>query len=227
MEVPILTSRNLVKLFLTTLLMGGMTTGIFGYILRWSEFAPYFVHGEIFSVVLSFVWLVGVGFIFSLISQVGYFAYLTIHQFGLGISRSLALWNAVQIVFILFALFDLVYFRYENFGHSQTNFFSYLVLPALIVIAGLIVSALKFKQSRNHTFIPALFFMIVFTIVELVPVLRVNKNNWIELMTLPLLLCNGYQMLILAKFLKRSEEERAVSKLNYSINKSGENPVHK
>ncbi|MED1205619.1 KinB-signaling pathway activation protein [Heyndrickxia acidicola] len=222
-----MTSRNLVKFFLTTLVMGGLTTGVLGYILRWHEFAPYIAQGKILSAVLSFVWLVGVGFIFSLISQVGYFAYLTIHQFGLGISRSLALWNAIQIVFILFALFDLVYFRFEYFGHAQAAISSYLILPAFIVAAGLIVSTLKYKQSKNHTFIPALFFMIVFTIVELVPVLRVNKSSWVELMTLPLLLCNGYQMLILAKFLKRSEEERALSKLRYSVKQSGENPVHK
>ena len=108
-----MTSRNVVKLFLSTLLIGGVTTGITGFIVRWNEFASYFIDFNMVKIVSTFVWLFGIGLIFSLVSQMGFFAYLTIHRFGLGIFKSVNLWNGVQIVLILFTLFDFVYFRYK------------------------------------------------------------------------------------------------------------------
>lgn len=38
-----MTSRNWVRLFLTTLMIGGVTAGIVGFIVRWDEFKPIFV----------------------------------------------------------------------------------------------------------------------------------------------------------------------------------------
>ena len=67
------------------------------------------------------------GFLFSVISQMGFFAYLTVHRFGLGIFKSVSLWNAVQVVLILFVLFDFVYLRYENFAEPGESFFLILV----------------------------------------------------------------------------------------------------
>ena len=41
--------------------------------------------------------------------------------------------------------------------------------------------------------------MIVGTLVEWVPVLRVNETSWLYLMMFALLACNAYQLLILHK----------------------------
>ena len=38
----IVTSRNVVKLFFSTLLIGGIVTGITGFIVRWQEFGLIF-----------------------------------------------------------------------------------------------------------------------------------------------------------------------------------------
>ena len=78
-----MTSRNVVKLFFSTLLIGGIATGITGFIVRWNEFASYFIDFNMVKIVSTFLWLFGVGLIFSLVSQMGFFAYLTIHRFGL------------------------------------------------------------------------------------------------------------------------------------------------
>ena len=109
------TSRNWVRLFLTTLSIGGLTTAIVGFIVRWNEFQPYFTEFKILAILSTSIWLIVMGFLFSVVSQMGFFAYLTIHRFGLGIFKSVSLWNAVQVVLILFVLFDLVYLRYVNF----------------------------------------------------------------------------------------------------------------
>ncbi|PGY08646.1 KinB signaling pathway activation protein [Bacillus sp. OV166] len=203
-----MTSRNWVKLFLNTLLVGGLTTAIVGFIVRWNEFQPYFTEFKLFDILSTLIWLIVMGFLFSVISQMGFFAYLTVHRFGLGIFKSVSLWNAVQIVLILFGLFDLVYLRYENFAGSKDVLLPYFVPAIILLVVGLIVAWYKTKQTNQEAFIPAMFFMIVVTLVEWVPVLRVNEKSWLYLMMLALLACNAYQLLILHKLNLQSEQER-------------------
>jgi len=213
------TSRNLVRLFMTTLGVGGLTTAIVGFIIRWNEMQSYFVEFKIGDILSALIWFIVMGFLFSAISQMGFFAYLTIHRFGLGIFKSVSLWNAVQVVLILFALFDLVYLRYENFAKSGQTIFPFFV-PALILLAvGVACAWYKMKQTNKQAFIPALFFMIVVTVVEWVPVLRTNSKNWLFLMMFALIACNAYQLLILHKLNTQSEKERQ-ERLNRKANAS-------
>jgi KinB signaling pathway activation protein len=207
------TSRNVVKLFFSTLLIGGIVTGIAGFIVRWNEFVPYFTDFNLIKIVSTFIWLFGIGLIFSLISQMGFFSYLTVHRFGLGIFKSVPLWNGVQIVLILFALFDLVYFRYKTFAKEGEGIFSYLGPALLILIVGAAIAYVKTKQTNKSAFIPAFFYMTVITIIEWVPVLRPNEQSWVLLMIFPLLICNAYQLLILHILNEKSIIERK-SKLN-------------
>jgi KinB signaling pathway activation protein len=208
MGVRIVTSRNWVKLFMTTLLIGGITTAIFGFILRWNEFQPYFTEFKIIDILSAFIWLIGMGFLFSLVSQLGFFAYLTVHRFGLGIFKSVSLWNAVQIVFILFGFFDLIYLRYVNFAKQGESIIPYFGPALILLVAGLVVARIKMKQTNREAFIPALFVMTVVTLVEWVPALKVNDRSWLYLMMLALMACNAYQLLILHKLNAKSAQER-------------------
>lgn len=203
-----MTSRNWVRLFMTTLLVGGLTTAIVGFIVRWSEFQPYFSGFRIMDILSTTLWLIVMGFLFSVISQMGFFAYLTVHRFGLGIFKSVSLWNAVQAVLILFALFDLVYLRYVNFAKSGEPILPYFLPAVVLLLTGLIVAWFKIRQTNQSAFIPALFVMIVVTLVEWVPVLRVNEKSWLYLMMFALMACNAYQLLILHKLNSQSEQER-------------------
>ena len=199
-------SRNVVRLFMTTLLVGGLSGGIAGMIIRWSEVQNYLTTFDLVSTFSSFFWLFGVGLIFSVISQAGFFAYLTIHRFGLGIFKSL--WNSVQILFILFVLFDLIYLRYTNF-ESGEELAPYIFPAVYVIIIGVLVAYVKAKRTSKKTFIPALFFMVVATILEWTPVLRGNDESWLYFMLIPLLACNAYQLLMLNKFIEQSQKELA------------------
>ncbi|MBY0121958.1 KinB-signaling pathway activation protein [Bacillus sp. S/N-304-OC-R1] len=203
-----MTSRNWVKLFISTLLVGGLTTGIVGFIVRWKEFESIFVPFDFLEVLSVLLWLIGVGLIFSILSQMGFFAYLTIHRFGLGIFKSRSLWNGVQVVLILFVLFDLVYIRYNAFANAGESLVPYIGLAVLILVVALLVAALKVKATNKEAFIPAVFFMVVVTTIEWVPVLRVNEQSWVYLMIFPLLICNAYQLLILHKLNEKSQQQR-------------------
>jgi KinB signaling pathway activation protein len=202
------TSRNWVRLFMTTLLIGGLTTAIVGFIVRWSEFLPYFTEFKIMDILSTLIWLIGMGFLFSLVSQLGFFAYLTVHRFGLGIFKSVGLWNAVQVVLILFGLFDLVYLRYDKFAHSGDSVLPYFGPVIVLLVVGLIVAWYKMKMTNREAFIPALFVMIVVTLVEWVPALKVNDRSWFYLMMFGLMVCNAYQLLILHKLNAQSVQER-------------------
>lgn len=77
-------SRNWVRFFIHTLLLGGVITIFTGFAVQWEKYKPLFLDFDILEIISIAIWLLGVGFIFSVISQMGYFAYLTIHRFGLG-----------------------------------------------------------------------------------------------------------------------------------------------
>ncbi|OQP04839.1 KinB-signaling pathway activation protein [Geobacillus sp. 46C-IIa] len=190
-------SRKWVRLFLTTLLIGGMTAAAVGMVLNWKEFGHLLLRLEIVEFMAVLLWHIGVGFIFSVISQAGFFAYLTVHRFGLGIFRSL--WNAVQLVLIMFVLFDLVYFRYTAFAANGESMIPYILIALFVLVVGLAVAYAKSVQTNKGAFVPALFFMVVVTVVEWFPVLRINDQDWLYLMLIPLLVCNAYQLLILHK----------------------------
>jgi KinB signaling pathway activation protein len=195
-------SRNWVRLFFTTLLVGAISTAIVGFAVKWNEYKELFLTFDIVEILSILVWLIGVGFIFSIISQMGFFAYLTVHRFGLGIFRSL--WNPVQLVLVAFVFFDLVYFRYQAFAESGESLISYIVVATALVIFSLIIAYIKQKQTNKHAFVPALFFMFVITSIEWFPALRVNEESWLYLMLVPLLICNAYQLLLLSKISKNT-----------------------
>ncbi|WP_071461131.1 KinB-signaling pathway activation protein [Bacillus massilinigeriensis] len=207
-----MTSRNWVRFFLSTLLVGVVTASITGFIVRWEKFKPLFIHFDILEILSVLLWLIGIGLIFSILSQMGFFAYLTIHQFGLGMFRSASLWNAVQLILIAVAFFDLVYLRYNAFAEKGEGWGSYLLLAVLVAVPSFIVAYLKAKQTNKESFIPALFFMVVVTIIEWVPVLRVNEHGWLYLMLFSLIACNAYQLLMLPKYNRMSQEEREQAK---------------
>ncbi|KAA0544059.1 KinB-signaling pathway activation protein [Bacillus sp. BGMRC 2118] len=195
-------SRNLVKLFLSTLLVGGLSTVLIGFLIKWSEYKMFFLEFNMSEILSVSLWLLGVGFIFSVISQMGFFAYLTVHRFGLGIFKGL--WKSVQILLIAFVLFDLVYFRYQWFAETGDGILSYFAFPVFILLFSLVVAYIKSKETNQQAFIPALFFMIVVTSVEWVPALRANEESWLYLMLFPVLICNAYQLLLLHRLIQKS-----------------------
>lgn len=203
-----MTSRNIVRLFWNTLVIGGLTTAIVGFIVRWDEMQPYFTEFRPLDIISALVWFIGMGFLFSAISQMGFFAYLTIHRFGLGLFKSASLWNSVQGVLILFGLFDLVYLRYINFAKTGDSIMPYFIPAVFLLIVSLAVAWMKVKQTNRQAFIPALFFMVVATLVEWVPGLRENSKHWLFVMLFTLLACNAYQLLVLHKLNAKSEKER-------------------
>ena len=199
-------SRKWVRLFFTTLFLGGISTVIIGFVLEWDKYVKFFQNFDGKEILAVSFWLMGVGFIFSVISQMGFFAYLTIHRFGLGMFRSPSLWNAVQLFFIAFVLFDFVYLRSVLIANGEVSLGNNILVAGVLFMFGAIVAYIKSKETNRKAFVPALFFMVVVTILEWVPALRINDTDWLYLMVIPLLLCNAYQLLILHRLIGKASK---------------------
>ncbi|TWI53662.1 KinB-signaling pathway activation protein [Halalkalibacter nanhaiisediminis] len=186
-------SRKVVQLFFTTLLIGSISGAIVGFIFDYDILTS----GSFANFIVGIIWLLGMSAAFTLISQMGFFAYLTVHRFGLGLFKSQKLWNYVQIVIVAFVIFDLIYLRYIAFAEPGVTIFSYMIMPLLLLAYGLLIAFLKAKDTNKGAFIPALFFIVVVTTIEWVPALTVNDTKWLWLYFTPLIVGNTWQLLIL------------------------------
>ncbi|WP_016935886.1 KinB-signaling pathway activation protein [Bacillus siamensis] len=196
-------SRGLVRFFFSILAVGALITSVVGFALKWGEYKGFFLNfeaGQFFSVL---IWFIGVGMIFSVISQMGFFVFLTVHRFALEILRSSSLWNLLQLFIILFVAFDLMYVRFLFFGERDDSIAGFVWLPLVLLAVGLLTAYIKQKQSSKNTFVSSLFLMVVITALEWVPALRVNNEDWLYLMLIPLMGCNAFQLLMLPKFAQR------------------------
>ncbi|WLD93567.1 KinB-signaling pathway activation protein [Alkalihalobacillus sp. AL-G] len=191
--------RKWVYLFFTTLLIGGVSAIIVGMLLRWQD-----IEG-VGSFFFMLAWLMGYGFIFSIISQMGYFAYLTIHRFGLGIFKSVQLWSWVQLLILVFVVFDLFYLRYIAFDDADTSILPFLIVPLALLGYGAVVAFIKKRETNKQAFIPTLFFIVAVTTIEWFPVLKTNDALWLWLSIIPLLACNTWQVLILHRLINKKD----------------------
>nr|WP_237687733.1 MULTISPECIES: KinB-signaling pathway activation protein [Mammaliicoccus] len=193
------------------MLIGVVVTYLSSLIFGYDKVTKYLFAGDIGNFIAASVWFIVVGLLVATISQLAYFIYLFINQLGIGIFGKI--WPHVQIVVTIFAIFDLVYFRFLRFGGTD-QILSFIWLPIVVIVFATITSNLKNKQSKKNLWIPSMFFMIVMTTVELIPFLRVEDTSWIYLTIFGLLLCNVYQLITLPKFNALSLEERKAKKAN-------------
>lgn len=192
-----LNSRKVVNLFLKTLAIGGLVGLITSFFVNvegvyTDNLQPFNFLGLI-GVMLFFI---GHGLLYSAVSQTGFFAYLYVNRLGLSIFRSF--WPTVQFVLIAFITFDLIYFPYKA-SDGEVSLIWFILMAAGLLLYGYMIAKIKAKETKKHAFIPAFFFMVVFTVVEWVPALRIGLIgvDFSIIMVITLLVCNTYQLLVL------------------------------
>nr|WP_239585825.1 KinB-signaling pathway activation protein [Lysinibacillus composti] len=194
------------------MIIGGGVTGVFGLIIRWNFFQPYLASGEIGEFIAAFLWMILLGFTMSVIAQAGYFGYLTLHQVGINIFKTLTLWNWVQVLLIIILLVDLVIFRFAPGAESFKDWLFYGALLIVLIAASIATAMKKVKMTgKKHILISSIFFMIVITSLEWIIALMGRQGNidtYVALLLFPLLAVNAYQLLALPKYNEKSEEDR-------------------
>ena len=207
-----MTIRNWIKFFLMCVIIGGIVTGVAGIFIRWNFFQPYLSAGEIGEFFAAFGWMILLGVTMSVIAQAGYFAYLTLHQVGVGVFKTLTLWNWVQVLLIAIVIFDLIVFRFAPGAQSFQDWLFYGGLLVFLIFAAIATAVKKVQlTTKKHILVSSLFFMIVVTSLEWIIALMGRQGNidtYVALLLFPLVAVNAYQLLALPKYNAKSDEDR-------------------
>lgn len=187
-------TRKLVGLFFKTLFIGGIVCLFTSFFVKRAEYFNALNPLDLMDMLGLIIFFLGLGFVFSVISQAGFFAYLFINRFGLGLFRSF--WPTVQWLLIAFVVFDLVYLPYKA-AKGAIPLYQLILMSLALLVYGIIIARIKAKQTHPRAFVPALFLMVVMTAIEWVPGLQASGTDYAWLMITSLLACNTYQLLIL------------------------------
>lgn len=199
-------TRKLVRLFFTTLFLGGIVTLITSFFLKADLYYENLRPFNFLGLIGLFYWYILYGFIYSIISQAGFFAFLFINRIGLSIFRSF--WPIVQYVLVAFVVFDLIYFPYQA-SKGEVALVWYMLMSGAILVYGIFIARIKAKETNRRAFAPALFLMVVMTAVEWVPGLQAEGTDYAWLMIFALLACNTYQLLILHRLTGSDQKQLA------------------
>lgn len=185
-------------MYVKTVLIGGLIGLVANLIVSYSLVMEYISPFNGFELVGLFLYYLGFALTFAVVSLAGFLAYIFINQFGESILRSF--WSIAQVLLIAFALFDIVYF-----SNADLTLGFKIAIMLIVLIAAVIVAIAKAKQTNKSAIIPALFFMIVITALELTLGLRTNSVDYILPMLATLIAANSYQLMAWHHVTKRDE----------------------
>ncbi|MFD1775307.1 KinB-signaling pathway activation protein [Paenibacillus rhizophilus] len=188
-------------LFWTTLLIGSLGAVAAGLALQGITGAIPF-KGISDLMLFTFI-LFGYGMLVSVYSQLGFFAYLILNYMGFGVFQR-KIWQYIQLVLALLALFDLFFLR--SFIGGGRSLIADLALGLSILFTALAVAHFKVRDTNASAWIPTFFFMTGITIVEMIGVLRIGVDNATLFIVVPLIACNAFQILRLHRILQPAAE---------------------
>src|SRR5699024_4048391 len=177
---------------LKTLLIGGVAGLVVSFFVKAEEYANVLSPLNFMELIGLVVFFIGLGLVFAVISQTGFFAYLFINRFGLGMFRSY--WQLFQGLLIAFVVFDLVYFPYKAL--EETSVFVFILMSAAILAYGWVIAKIKAKETNKSAFMPALFLMVVITSIDWVTGLQTSGTDYAWVMIFRVLDCNRYHLLM-------------------------------
>ena len=206
-----MTIKNWIKFFMKSLLIGGIVTAVASLFVRWDFYWPYVSNFEVDEFLAAFVWMILLGFTMSVIAQAGFFAYLTLHQVGIGMFKTLTLWNWVQLLLIVIVVVDLIIFRFAPDANSAKDWVFYTGLLLFLGGAAVLTAKKKVEMTgKKHILISSIFFMVVVTSLEWIIALMgrdENINTYVALLLFPLVAVNAFQLLMLPKYTQQSEAD--------------------
>lgn len=192
-----MTLRKYGWLFLTTLLLGGLGGILVALIFDLDKMTE----GSAANFFMGMLMYMLYGMTISIVSQMGFFAYMTIQYFAKTIIPSPSLWRSIQIFLVFFAFFDMVYLRYTMLGDGG-SIWIYFVEPVMLLVVAVATAYGKASVTNRNAWVPTLFFMFVVTAMEWIPALKQNNLHATLSMLVPLLFCNVWQVMQLHRVLK-------------------------
>lgn len=190
--------RNWLKMFGSTLLVGALTSIVARMILGMMD--PELQVFDIYVIIAT----VGAGMLYSVLSQMGFFAYMTLNYIAQSMFKKRETWLVIQWIAIVFVFVDCIVIR-AYFFEGLSAWYKYTPLPLILIAVSAAAAYWRGKMTNFNAFIPTLFFLFVVTAVESVPALRQNDVFSIIDMMIPLFACNAWQILRLPRYLKSTK----------------------
>lgn len=163
---------------------------------------------------LHLSWLAGLisGAFFSTTCLMGFWAYLMLN-FVATSALPRRVWRWAQWLLMGVVLYDLLVLRYQSDaartpGHPPA-YLPYLLQGLLPLVAAVITGWLKRRQSGRGSFLPAAFYVYVFTFVDGLLVIWPHQGAVVSQASAVLTLCNAYIMLVYGKLLEISRRRTA------------------
>ncbi|MBX6394224.1 MAG: KinB-signaling pathway activation protein [Alicyclobacillaceae bacterium] len=136
------------------------------------------------------------GFV-SATSLMGFWAYLTLNFIVRGF-LPVAFWNAVQLFLVAVVAVDMVCARYLA-ADGAGGWWPYVRFTLFPFGWALLAALLRTTLSGIRAFVPSLFFMFVFTVIEWFPALKAGAGMPTVQMGTILLVCNTYLLFVLRR----------------------------
>lgn len=193
-----MTTSKIIRLFFSTLFIGVISSLFMRYI-GGALFSFDFHEG------LKYYTLFGLTV--SVVSQMGFFAYLMINYFASGIRRT-GFWPLIQLTVVGIVFFYFVSFRATAFG-TENGYLQYVTVPLVLLIVSVLVAYFKAKATNSSALIPTIFFMFVFTTMEWIPSLQENTIGPLVLTGFTLVACNTWQIMQLHRMAKQTTKKVA------------------
>ena len=194
--------KKWMKLFGATVSIGGVVSLVLGVIM---------VLLDSFEIPKADDWLYNLmqmflsGVTLGAFAHMGFFAYLTLNYIARSIFRKPYLWVAAQGFVTVFVLVELAVNLYGS-GFPGYIFWAF---PLVLTAASVLVAWIKVRETTTASWIPALFFMVAVTALEAIPAFREESVPSLVYMTLPLFLCNAYQLMMLHRLLGDPPEKNS------------------
>jgi KinB signaling pathway activation protein len=138
-------------------------------------------------------------------SLMGFWAYLTLN-FIARITLPRRVWRWMQMLILALVLYDMFYVRYhvEHLRHTDVSYTPYLIQAAWPLGVAFIGAFAKRKLSGKGSFLPSLFFLYVFTVVDWLLVIWYKNGAIVNQTGIIMMACNVYLLLIYGKLLSRT-----------------------
>jgi len=138
-----------------------------------------------------------VGGFISATSLMGLWAYLTLNYLIQGFLPR-TFWNAVQLFLVALVAVDLVYVRYLT-AEGAGGWTPYVIYAFFPLAWALVAAGFRAAISGIRAFIPGLFYLFVFTVVEWFPALKAGTGMPTLQIGIILLVCNTYLLFVLRR----------------------------
>lgn len=139
-------------------------------------------------------------------SLMGFWAYLTLN-FVAGITLPRRVWRWAQVAITLLVLYDMLWYRYhiDAVRHPalHASFSTFLVQGLWPLVVALIAAGFKRRLSGKGSYLPTVFYLYVFTVVDWLLVIKSQTGPIVNQTGIVMMACNVYMILIFGKLLSK------------------------